>query len=96
MELLVGVDGDHVRIGDSVLSFLVDDPESSPHRTAVELGNAALGAAPPGLYHDEAFYGLDAQRVLAGGGLARLYSSCGSSLAVSASNWLASRAVAVK
>ncbi len=26
----------------------------------------ALGAAPPGLYHDEAFYGLDAQRVLAG------------------------------
>ena len=26
----------------------------------------ALGSAPPGLYHDEAFYGLDAQSVLAG------------------------------
>jgi len=26
----------------------------------------ALGAAPPGLYHDEAFYGLDAQGVLSG------------------------------
>ena len=28
----------------------------------------ALGAAPPGLYHDEAYYGLDAREVLAGNG----------------------------
>jgi Nif-specific regulatory protein len=46
--------GDQVRVGDSVLSFLLSDAESSPHKTSVELGNNALGAAPLELPWDDA------------------------------------------
>jgi Nif-specific regulatory protein len=45
--------GDHVRVGDSVLLFLVHDAEQSP-RTSVELGRNVLGAAPVELPWDDA------------------------------------------
>jgi len=46
--------GDHLRIGDSVLLFLLHDAESAPNRTSVELGNNVLGAAPLELPWDDA------------------------------------------
>jgi len=46
--------GDHVRVGDSVLLFLLHDAESGPQRTSVELGNNLLGATPVELPWDDA------------------------------------------